>query len=77
MKEKPFALEFYSGIVTVETFYPGIIDSIWWAPENSVFSLGKIFIITIDNQGIDNGSIHVESGKKSTPKGSNPQWQQG
>ena len=47
----------------METFYPGIIDSIWWAPENSVFSLGKIFIITIDNQGIDNGSIHVKSGK--------------
>ena len=55
-------------------FYPGIFDSIFWAPENSVFSLGIIFIKNVDNQGAYNGSIHSELGKK-TQEGSDPKWQ--
>ena len=63
MKGKTFALEFYGGIVTLGTFFPGIFDSIWCAPENSMCSLG-ILIITVDNRETDNGSLLVESEKK-------------
>ena len=31
------------------------------------------FIMTTDNQGTDNGSIHVKSGKKTSQEGSHPQ----
>ena len=51
------------------TFYPGILDSIWW---DCVQCSTLVFLytntITVDNRETDNGLIRVEPGKKTHRK---------
>ena len=57
MKEKPLPL---NAMVELQCYHGSILSrNIRWAPENSVFSLGIIFVMTIDNRGTDNGSIRI------------------